>query len=337
MADPRALLAGGAERAVRRRSRPGASAAARAPPASSAMPPTGTPRWRPSRCPAGCGSADLAADRGACASCPRSARSSTRARTRPARWVAYAADGALHVVGRRRRPRRDRSPPAEKTRGHLGRGRVRGRRGDGPATAASGGPPTATRCSPPGSTRRPVQRWYIADPAHPETPAAEVRYPVAGSAERRRDAARPRASTAAAPTCTWDRSQLPLPRARLAGRTAGAVVQVMSRDQRRAAGAARSTRPPGRPAAARAVGPVWLDAVAGVPALLPDGRLVGDRRPRRGAPAGRRRRARHRPRRSAGRLRSLSVGDDGVLLPGTDDPTERHLWRWTDPASPPSG
>jgi dipeptidyl-peptidase-4 len=29
----------------------------------------------------------------------------------------------------------------------------------------------------------PVQRWYIADPANPSTPATEVRYPVAGSAE----------------------------------------------------------------------------------------------------------------------------------------------------------
>ena len=69
--------------------------------------------------------------------------------------------------------------------------------------------------------------------------------------------------------------RLPLPRRRLlvAGRSAS--LQVMSRDQRRRRGAARSTPRTGATSLLLAQSdPVWLDVVAGVPALLPDGRLV---------------------------------------------------------------
>ena len=73
--------------------------------------------------------------------------------------------------------------------------------------------------------------------------------------------------------------------------------------------------------------PVWIDVVAGVPALLPDGRLVttaeldGARRlvvdgePVTGT--------------DVQVAAVLSVDDDGVLLAGTDDPIEGHLWRWS--------
>jgi dipeptidyl-peptidase-4 len=118
----------------------------------------------------------------------------------------------------------------------------------------------------------PVQRWYIADPANPSTPATEVRYPVAGSAEAdvtlhvlRLDGGRT--------DVTWDRAAFPYLTA-ASWSPGGAVVQVMSRDQRRAEVRAVD---PSTGATSRLVAqsdPVWLDVVAGVPALLPDGRLV---------------------------------------------------------------
>ena len=72
---------------------------------------------------------------------------------------------------------------------------------------------------------------------------------------------------------------------------------------------------------------VWVDAVDGVPALLPDGRLVVtadlddtrrlvvDGEPV--TPAGLQVEA------------VVSVSEDGVLLEATDDPVRRQLWRWT--------
>ena len=41
--------------------------------------------------------------------------------------------------------------------------------------------PRGTRWSSPASTRRPVQRWHIADPAHPDREPAVVAYPAAGT------------------------------------------------------------------------------------------------------------------------------------------------------------
>jgi dipeptidyl-peptidase-4 len=171
----------------------------------------------------------------------------------------------------------------------------------------------------------PVQRWYIADPANPSTPATEVRYPVAGSAEAdvtlhilRLDGGRTDVS--------WDRAAFPYLTA-ASWSPGGAVVQVMSRDQRRAEVRAVD---PSTGATSRLLAqsdPVWLDVVAGVPALLPDGRLVtttelgGARRlVVDGEPVTD----------TAVQVGSvLSVDDDGVLVVGTDDPTQQHLWRWT--------
>ena len=49
------------------------------------------------------------------------------------------------------------------------------------ACAATGGRLMVPRCWSPGSMKSQVQRWYIADPAHPDRPAAQVRYPVCGT------------------------------------------------------------------------------------------------------------------------------------------------------------
>ena len=73
--------------------------------------------------------------------------------------------------------------------------------------------------------------------------------------------------------------------------------------------------------------PVWIDAVPGVPDLLPDGRLVttaerdGARRlvvdgePVTGT--------------DLQVAAVLAVDEDGVLLAGADDPVQMHLWRWS--------
>jgi dipeptidyl-peptidase-4 len=171
----------------------------------------------------------------------------------------------------------------------------------------------------------PVQRWYIADPANPSTPATEVRYPVAGSAEAdvtlhvlRIDGGRT--------DVTWDLAAYPYLTA-VSWSSAGAVVQVMSRDQRRAEVRAVDPATGATSLLVAQSDPVWLDVVAGVPALLPDGRLVttadldGARRlVVDGEPVTD----------STVQVDSvLSVGDDGVLVVGTDDPTQQHLWRWT--------
>jgi dipeptidyl-peptidase-4 len=239
------------------------------------------------------------------------------------RWVAYAADGGLHVVAADGTGARTLAA-AEKSDVSWGvaefvaaeeMGRHRGY-----WWSPTGDAVLAARVD-----ESPVQRWYIADPANPSTPATEVRYPVAGSAEAdvtlhilRLDGGRTDVS--------WDRAAFPYLTA-ASWSPGGAVVQVMSRDQRRAEVRAVD---PSTGATSRLLAqsdPVWLDVVAGVPALLPDGRLVttaeldGARRlVVDGEPV-------TDTEVQVGSV--LSVDDDGVLVVGTDDPTQQHLWRWT--------
>jgi dipeptidyl-peptidase 4 len=171
----------------------------------------------------------------------------------------------------------------------------------------------------------PVQRWHIADPANPSAPAAEVRYPVAGSADADvtlhvldLDGGRI--------DVEWDRDAFPY-LVRADWSSAGAVLQVMSRDQRRAQVLAVDTTTGRTSMLVEQSDPVWLDAVVGVPRLLPDGRLVSTA-----------------DRDGARRLlvddeavtppdvqvdSVLSVDEGGVVFLGTDDPVESHLWRWT--------
>jgi dipeptidyl-peptidase-4 len=72
---------------------------------------------------------------------------------------------------------------------------------------------------------------------------------------------------------------------------------------------------------------VWVDAVDGVPALLPDGRLVVTA----DVDDTRRLLVDGEPVTPAGLQVEavVSVSADGVLLEATDDPVRRQLWRWT--------
>lgn len=119
----------------------------------------------------------------------------------------------------------------------------------------------------------PVATWWIADPAHPELPAREHRYPAAGSpnadvslwqvsveGERRE--------------VTWDHDAFPY-LARVSAPDSGApLITVLSRDQRRqlildvdtSTGQTRSLR--------ERTDPQWVELMPGVPTRTPAGKLV---------------------------------------------------------------
>ncbi|MFD4001631.1 S9 family peptidase [Streptomyces rubiginosohelvolus] len=119
----------------------------------------------------------------------------------------------------------------------------------------------------------PVQRWYIADPAHPGRKPAEVAYPAAGTpnAEVRlfvMNLAGDRTEV------VWDREAFPY-LAQVHWSSAGApLLLVQARDQR----SQRYLAVDPETGATRVVhvdeDPVWLDLFPGVPAWAPDGRLV---------------------------------------------------------------
>ncbi|MFC8627058.1 S9 family peptidase [Streptomyces anulatus] len=119
----------------------------------------------------------------------------------------------------------------------------------------------------------PVQRWYIADPAHPERKPAEIAYPAAGTpnAEVRLFVMDLEGSRT---EVVWDRAAFPY-LARVHWSSAGApLLLVQARDQRSQQYLAVDTET----GATRIVhvdeDPVWLDLFPGVPAWAPDGRLV---------------------------------------------------------------
>ncbi|MFJ3581194.1 prolyl oligopeptidase family serine peptidase [Streptomyces sp. NPDC090127] len=120
---------------------------------------------------------------------------------------------------------------------------------------------------------RPVRRWWIADPAHPEREPQVVPYPAAGT---------PNAEvrlyvmdlTGARTEVAWDRERYPY-LARVHWSPDGApLLLVQARDQRTqlhlavdpATGATRTVRAD--------EDPVWLELLPGVPAWSPEGRLV---------------------------------------------------------------
>ncbi|MFJ8248887.1 MULTISPECIES: prolyl oligopeptidase family serine peptidase [unclassified Streptomyces] len=119
----------------------------------------------------------------------------------------------------------------------------------------------------------PVQRWYIADPAHPERKPAEIAYPAAGT---------PNAEVrlyvmdleGARTEVVWDRAAFPY-LVQVHWSSAGApLLLVQARDQRSQQYLAVDPET----GATRIVhvdeDPVWLDIFPGVPAWAPDGRLV---------------------------------------------------------------
>jgi dipeptidyl-peptidase-4 len=169
----------------------------------------------------------------------------------------------------------------------------------------------------------PVQRWHIADPANPDRPPVDVAYPAAGTAnadvtlwllgvEGGQQQVR------------WDADSYPYV-VTLSWTSAGPpLLHVMSRDQRSAAvlevdpGSGETT------VRAEDTDPVWLDVVPGAPAWLPDGRLV-----RTGDRDGARRLLFDDEPVTPPDVQVVSVAavdESGVLVVGTDEPTQSHLW-----------
>ncbi|MEU7132165.1 alpha/beta fold hydrolase [Streptomyces sp. NPDC046261] len=119
----------------------------------------------------------------------------------------------------------------------------------------------------------PVQRWWIADPAHPAAAPAEVAYPAAGT---------PNATVSLAllgldgtrTDIEWDRERHPY-LARVHWSADGPpVLLVQSRDQRSQAYLGVDTATGATRVLHADEDPKWLELFDGVPAWTPDGRLV---------------------------------------------------------------
>lgn len=118
-----------------------------------------------------------------------------------------------------------------------------------------------------------VQRWFIADPAHPDRKPAEVAYPAAGT---------PNADVrlfvvdleGTRREVVWDRAAFPY-LAQVHWSAAGApLLLVQARDQRSQRYLAVDPESGDTRIVHVDEDPVWLDLFGGVPAWAPDGRLV---------------------------------------------------------------
>jgi dipeptidyl-peptidase 4 len=119
----------------------------------------------------------------------------------------------------------------------------------------------------------PVQRWWIADPANPDRPAAEVAYPRAGTANAEVTLA-VLSLDGARVEVDWDREAYPY-LARVHWSAGGPpLLLVQSRDQRRQLVLGLDPDTGATSVVHEEQNPVWLEPYTGVPAWTPDGRLV---------------------------------------------------------------
>ncbi|MFF3765186.1 prolyl oligopeptidase family serine peptidase [Streptomyces sp. NPDC001922] len=170
----------------------------------------------------------------------------------------------------------------------------------------------------------PVQRWYIADPAHPERPPRSVPYPAAGTANAevslhilRLDGSRTAVDTDRerfeyVADAQWDRH--------------GPLITVQSRDQRTVRVLAADPGSGATQVLHEQRDPAWVQLVPGAPARTDAGALVrpceadGTRGLRIGAegrtPPGLQVRA------------VLAVTGERVLFLANEDPSEEHVWAY---------
>jgi dipeptidyl-peptidase 4 len=122
----------------------------------------------------------------------------------------------------------------------------------------------------------PVQRWHIADPAHPDRPAADIGYPAAGTANADVSLLLARLDGSQAEV-SWDRGAFPyLATVSWAGEggAAGPLLVVQSRDQRRMR-LLQADPATGQTTLIREdTDPKWLDIVSGVPARTSGGQIA---------------------------------------------------------------
>jgi dipeptidyl-peptidase-4 len=168
----------------------------------------------------------------------------------------------------------------------------------------------------------PVPRWHIADPANPDKPAAEIAYPAAGEANAVVGVS---VFGAGRVDVTWDRDAFPYLATVSWSSHGKPLLQVQSRDQRRALVLAVDVETGAVDVVADDTDPHWLEIVPGVPRWTPDGELL------RVLPIGDANRlvVGDRPWTPDGfQVRAvLDVAEDGVLVSAsTDDPTQTHVF-----------
>ena len=123
---------------------------------------------------------------------------------------------------------------------------------------------------------RPVQRWYIADPANPDRPAAQVGYPAAGTPNADVSLVLAAPDGSQVRQVDWDRDAYPyLVTASWDSVRPGApLIVVQSRDQREMRVLTVSTGTGATSLIRADTDPHWLEIVPGVPARTGDGRIV---------------------------------------------------------------
>jgi dipeptidyl-peptidase-4 len=174
-----------------------------------------------------------------------------------------------------------------------------------------------------------VHRWWICDPANPQSPPTEVAYPGAGT---------PNADVRLALLALdgtrvdvpWDRERFPyLARVHWSDRGAPLLL-VQSRDQRTTQVLTVDVGTGTTQVLREDTDPAWIDLAPGLPAWLPGGRLlhrIADTDTHRLAIDG-------SPVTPVGLQVDgvLDVTDSGVLFSATGDPTHSHVW-WLDSGS----
>ncbi len=192
------------------------------------------------------------------------------------RWIAWAADRALFAVpadgGRGSAPRRLAGPEPDESHVFWGLAEF---------AAAEELDRARGFWWSPGSDRllaarvdeAPVTRWWIADPANPARRPAEVAYPAAGT---------PHALVSLAVLgldgsrveVEWDREGFPYLARALWPASGRPLLQVLSRDQRTQRFLTVDPATGRTAVELEESDPAWLETARGLPARLPDGRLL---------------------------------------------------------------
>ena len=215
----------------------------------------------------------------------RSARPARRLRQRPA---------AVHRRARRLVARAGRRRGRRAGVDHVGQRRLHRRRGDGPLPRLLVEPRRHPRSPSTRVDTAPVQRWHLGDPADPATEPRELPYPAAGTPNAE-VTLHVIALDGSIVDVEWDRDAAPVPRRRALVRRRPHRHRAVARPDERWHVLRVDPDTGATDVAFEDHDDVWVELVAGVPGLLPDGTVVtcadrdGARRLARRRRAGRRR------------------------------------------------
>jgi len=176
--------------------------------------------------------------------------------------------------------------------------------------------------------QRRVRTWHVSDPTDPAAAPRAIRYPQAGTEDADVTLFVFDVVTGSRVEVVWDRAAFPY-LARVLWEEAGPLtLLVQTRDQRRVRLLEADASTGATEVVADLEDPEWFDLFEDAPLRLDDGRVVmvvPDReadtyRLTVGGPA-------VTP--PVLQVRSVLSADDGVLFQASEEPTEVHLWRWT--------